>query len=479
MPYICILDDCLKSSDVFRTFEDWVLHMQTEHRVIQWRCFAPSHGPQSFDSEKSYERHIHEHHPGTFAPSELPALTRMSLRSTFQIFSLCPFCDFLPDEAKNTSSITLSNDAQDSLQRHVATHMEELSLISLRWLDVDDDIDSTESVSLERMDKVVRNSDDHPQFDDPPVRTSSSKSDVDPDWNGSLPKCDSVADDPAWISWLGPRDPKIPSLSEEWPFRWKSILDSASRKSLVSVDSSAEVADNLAAELNTSKWEWPLRANSYFIPINEIENRVEERVVRTALRGIYSGVDQRRLDAAAHRICNTAQRLFTVLLCASKGAYRSAILDFIEDNVTDADLPLARVYLKASVDSRGRMIYTLGRKSHEYCPRSQHDNCGINCLSSWRPSNIEELCRDQWLVLAPVFKTYPDFIEHHNLDSSIILPYIEDQETDEKLVMYGGYSEMWGVRIHPAHQRLLDARDPSVRQKSRKQRKELMNVRGQ
>jgi hypothetical protein len=229
----------------------------------------------------------------------------------------------------------------------------------------------------------------------------------------------------------------------------------------------SQVADDLATDLIVSKREWPSESNSYFIPINEIEKGVQEKVVRTALRGIYPGLDSRRLDSAAHRICNTAQRLFTVLLCGSEGRYRLAILDFVEGGVTDADLPLVRVYLTASVSSRGRMIYTLGKKNHEYCPRSQHDNCGINCLSSWRPSNIEELCRDQWLVLAPVFKTYWDFVEHHNLDSSIVLPYIEDQESDNELVKYGGYSEVWGVRIHPAHQRLLRSRDQSVRQKSR------------
>jgi hypothetical protein len=227
----------------------------------------------------------------------------------------------------------------------------------------------------------------------------------------------------------------------------------------------SQLAKGLAVELFKSKWEWPSKANSYFIPIDEIENRVEETVVRIVLSGIYPRENSRRLNAAAHHICINAQRLFTVLLCASKGAYRSAILDIIEDNVTDADLPLARVYQNVSVG--GRKTYTLGRQGHEYCPRSQHDNCGIMPLSSWRSSNIEELCRDQWLVLAPVFETYLDFVEHHNLDSSIVLPYIEDQESDNSLVKYGGYSEVWGVRIHPAHQRLLISRERSVRQKCR------------
>jgi hypothetical protein len=59
------------------------------------------------------------------------------------------------------------------------------------------------------------------------------------------------------------------------------------------------------------------------------------------------------------------------------------------------------------------------------------------------------------MVLAPVFKKEerPDVIPHIELNDACLLPFIEDREKHDK--MAGGYSEVWGVRIHPAHQKLL------------------------
>lgn len=231
------------------------------------------------------------------------------------------------------------------------------------------------------------------------------------------------------------------------------------------------VAEKLTRELFASKQEYPVGSNSYFIPINDIEELVTRNAVRTAVHGIYPKLDERHLDIAANHFYTKAQKVFVMLFYRSNRAYRDAILGFIEDHVTDGDLPLARVRSSTMFNPRGRPIYTLGKKNH--------NNLGISSLSSWRASDIEDLCRDQWAVLAPIFRSHLDFVEHLVLDSSIVLPYIEDQETDRKKVKRGGYSEVWGVKIHPAHQYLLSSKDRSVRQASWEQRKKLTNFRAQ
>lgn len=61
-----------------------------------------------------------------------------------------------------------------------------------------------------------------------------------------------------------------------------------------------------------------------------------------------------------------------------------------------------------------------------------------------------DICREQWSVLAPEFKRIEGKIPHHNLDNNTIFPYIEDNQGVQG--RSGGYSHVWGIRIHPAHQ---------------------------
>jgi hypothetical protein len=65
--------------------------------------------------------------------------------------------------------------------------------------------------------------------------------------------------------------------------------------------------------------------------------------------------------------------------------------------------------------------------------------------------------------MAPIFENGPSFIpSHYELDNRVILPYVEDKERDVGCVRHGGFSEIWGVRIHPAHQQMLSSQNPLV-----------------
>jgi serine/threonine protein kinase len=225
----------------------------------------------------------------------------------------------------------------------------------------------------------------------------------------------------------------------------------------------SNAAENLASDLRGKKQEWPPGCNTYFIPINEIRNHVGKEVVRKVLHETHPELDNRGLHSATNHICTDAPKLFAILLlCGSDQIFCPNILDIINSKVTDEDLPLVRVYPSDSTK------YTLGKRKHKSCRREHEGECGIRALSSWRSHHIQDLSRDQWLALAPVFKCYPDRIKHHILDDSTIMPYIEDQENEEGAMREGGYSEVWGVKIHPAHQHLFSFSDSSVRRKSRK-----------
>ena len=71
------------------------------------------------------------------------------------------------------------------------------------------------------------------------------------------------------------------------------------------------------------------------------------------------------------------------------------------------------------------------------------------------------MSRDQWLVLAPVFKKVQHRISHQELDDNVVLPFIEDRKNQHDS-WSDGYSHLWGVRIHPAHQNVYKSSDPNV-----------------
>jgi serine/threonine protein kinase len=225
----------------------------------------------------------------------------------------------------------------------------------------------------------------------------------------------------------------------------------------------SNAANNLASKLKGKKQEWPPKCNTYFIPINETRNLVRKEAVRKVLHEMYPRLDDRGLHSATNHICTKAPKLFATLLLYGKSqSFYPNILGIINSEVTDEDLPLVRRYSSDGTN------YTLVKRKHNSCGREHECECGIRALSSWKTNHFKDLGGVQWLVLAPVFKSYPDRIKHHILDEGTIMPYIDDKENEDGAMREGGYSEVWGVKIHPAHQFLLSLSDCSVRRKSGK-----------
>jgi hypothetical protein len=434
--------------------------MQQEYSVTEWICFATAHQPQSFADEAEYRNHMKDIHPGTFAPSELPELARMGRRSTFQVFDRCPFCDFLPDETKQlacepkeqvsdtSGSVLLSHEAQGSLQRHIATHLEEIALCSVRWLDDDDGESITSSIRKEVED--LRRSGDIPMFKDLPVLDPEVDAYIDIDWKRVLPFSDILQDSPPlipiesqgefnWETWLDPYEGHQ-NDHELVPFvkRYNEYMKTREPPTL-----------ELGSKLMDAWIEWPPEQNSHFIPIDVLDNLIWEENVKLQLEANFPEMREQEVWSYVTAVCSRAKRLFALLVSCDKA-----------ECIWDKDLPFLRfsdVELSArSENALGRTPpqVTLYAASHIDCEKQDHEECAIKSIKFWRQRDIRSLDRDQWLVQAPVFESTAGSVPHLDLHDNVVLPFIEDHERQRNM-RSGGYSNVWAVRIHHAHQKLI------------------------
>ena len=140
-PFICVFSHCLEGGHhghgtgtlTFETSKAWSNHMQTAHGHT-WECRAPSHNPIVFDQEIQYQEHSMKEHgvPEAHAGALSNAARRPALNKVLE----CPFGDDFQPSGKVESSAVFSSEA---LQIHVAGHMKEIALLTLRKLPSDDD----------------------------------------------------------------------------------------------------------------------------------------------------------------------------------------------------------------------------------------------------------------------------------------------------------------------------------------------------
>ena len=148
------------------------------------------------------------------------------------------------------------------------------------------------------------------------------------------------------------------------------------------------------------------------------------------------------LDGEAERIGATvrehAVKLFGALTIIRKS---DTISDFMFKNVSDQDLPLSSSRLSelTRMSSECDGILTIGLRKQR-----------TRSAGEWTSWELEEFCRVQWWLLAPVF-TFASTgkLEHYEFDEACVLPFIESHEKHQ-----GGFSEVRTVKIHPAHQKL-------------------------
>lgn len=214
--------------------------------------------------------------------------------------------------------------------------------------------------------------------------------------------------------------------------------------------------DRLSWELSLAMIDRGNDERSRFLPSDKLDELIcpdtvrRELLLKTDLRGI-------RLSQTVHNICGIGlvhnhqrnrlveapkvsfrRRIFAILVMLDQV---DRISQFIAEGLWDTDLPLElRSPLKSGSMTRPRLAV---RRSAE----SQ-----LKCLDNWPAVLAESFAHYQWRVLAPFFgigKQPENKIKHYQLDPCVVLPFYEDDS--QKDVLYGGFGEVWKVKIHPAH----------------------------
>jgi len=132
------------------------------------------------------------------------------------------------------------------------------------------------------------------------------------------------------------------------------------------------------------------------------------------------------------------RKIFALLVLVEKS---SSICLFLQENLSDLDLPLATVRNGGFIELRRRSVS--GRPSSEV----------LNCFSQWSPVRRKEFEEYQWTMLAPFFNQgqYSN-VSHYVLKNQHILPFVfTENEEDDNAEFLGGFGRVFMVRIHPEH----------------------------
>jgi len=187
---------------------------------------------------------------------------------------------------------------------------------------------------------------------------------------------------------------------------------------------------------------------NYFLPIDSQKRLITHANVRNELLSLDYIKDT--LEQDIDTIVKEAPKLFAVLAILGMQKY---IKKFLDEKINDGDLPFLEVKTKPS--STGIRL-NLGNRHGE----------PITAMKNMSNMDTTVVYNMQWRVLAPVFDT-PG--KHYDLKDDCILPFVEDNEYDGAGWKSGGFSDVWMIRIHYAHQSIYKPNsDASCQRPTRK-----------
>lgn len=188
-----------------------------------------------------------------------------------------------------------------------------------------------------------------------------------------------------------------------------------------------------------------------FLPNDSLDRIVSWQRVRHELSRHSIG-PSKDLDVLAHKIWEVAsppspsktrpkettrRKIFAILGLMEK---LEDIVDFIDAQLYDCDLP----FLLSEGPRRGSL--QMDRRSKG----GQHP---IELFRNWKNFELESFNAYQWQLTAPYFSLSLEKTrkpQHYVLQNETILPFIEEGEGNEHRAE-GGYSDVWRIKIHPAH----------------------------
>lgn len=137
--------------------------------------------------------------------------------------------------------------------------------------------------------------------------------------------------------------------------------------------------------------------------------------------------------------------VFVILVLVERSKH---ILSFLEEDVSDLDLPLVPTKEFGSIFGMKRRHPSLG----------DPPGSSLDCFDydEWSPSSMEQFDRYQWFMLAPFFSQGKNGrVNHYPLHDQHILPFVTwTQAEDDSSGSQGGYGKVTIVTLHPAHHKL-------------------------
>ena len=164
-----------------------------------------------------------------------------------------------------------------------------------------------------------------------------------------------------------------------------------------------------------------------FIPADALDRIVTEQAIRDELNR-STDLDALDISVISHTICEYARKIFAILVYIGKG---NLVSSFLSEGITDRDLPINN--------------FEGPSQQKESIPR-------IKTVGGLSSRELNDFRRVQWYFLAPVFTSART--QHYEIDDNCVMPFIKDTELEARS---GGFSDVWEVVIHPAHQKFFDS----------------------
>lgn len=235
---------------------------------------------------------------------------------------------------------------------------------------------------------------------------------------------------------------------------------SASKANGIQLDPQTQNGEvSLEDKLYKKLVEIPPDSHNYFIPNPILQGHLlDQKSIRDELAA-QSQLNDHDLDVYSLKISEKCRRLLAVLLIgAFKRTATDSIIEFVNEGITDKDLPFSR--------------HTISDPKHTFMLCSQHHKqhkhpCAFKVMRIWSNKDVDEFCKKQWVVQSPVFDKPQgkNVVPHYTFDANTVLPFIETYEHKAEYSHRGGYSEVWPVRIAAGHQTLYASDDAQVRPK--------------
>lgn len=185
----------------------------------------------------------------------------------------------------------------------------------------------------------------------------------------------------------------------------------------------------LKTQLRQARIRCPPRPHNFIIPKSLQEELITEAIISKDIAAHDPTVHERKLGKYAKLTYQHARQLYATLALIDKGA---DICSLIEEGVRDDDLPFVE---KPNASSK----FALYRKNGK----------AIETLDTWTDDELEDFDRCQYWIIAPVFRLHEEL---YSLDAKVVLPFMPLRDDEAELEpKQGGYSEVYPVRIHPAH----------------------------